>query len=196
MAEVTGRSRRIVERPDPDGIDRPAVENRQPPPTSPKPRHSRMTSSASSSFPMKGYRAFLPRGSRQGMRFRVITLLEAGWRAMLRSRGLGRTNRTNHSQPPLFRAIATNVKAEKRFWLDHRSASRHVRRHHQRPAPDRGGSRACSAPKTISKVNTRAMRFRGSCASLFQSMGLALRDPRGRSWSAIRLCVSPVGRAA
>jgi len=32
-----------------------------------------------------------------------------------RDPGLGRTNRTNQLQPPLFRPIATNVKAEKRF---------------------------------------------------------------------------------
>ena len=32
-----------------------------------------------------------------------------------RSRDLGRSNRTNQAQPPLFRPIATNVKAEKRF---------------------------------------------------------------------------------
>jgi hypothetical protein len=29
--------------------------------------------------------------------------------------GLGRSNRTNQAQPPLFRPIATDVKAEKRF---------------------------------------------------------------------------------
>ena len=31
------------------------------------------------------------------------------------SRALGRTNRTNQAQPPLFRPVATDVKAEKRF---------------------------------------------------------------------------------
>ncbi len=29
--------------------------------------------------------------------------------------GLGRTNRTNQAQPPLFRPVATDVKGEKRF---------------------------------------------------------------------------------
>jgi hypothetical protein len=41
--------------------------------------------------------------------------LEAGWKADAAIQGLGRTNRTNQAQPPLFRPIATNVKAEKRF---------------------------------------------------------------------------------
>ena len=44
----------------------------------------------------------------------VQYLLEAGWKVDAAIPGLGRTNRTNHSQPPLFRAIATKVKAEKR----------------------------------------------------------------------------------
>lgn len=34
---------------------------------------------------------------------------------MLSIEGLGRTNRTNQAQPPVFRPIATHVKAEKRF---------------------------------------------------------------------------------
>jgi hypothetical protein len=41
--------------------------------------------------------------------------LEAGWKADAAIQGLGRTNRTNQAQPPLFRPIATDVKAEKRF---------------------------------------------------------------------------------
>ena len=42
-------------------------------------------------------------------------LLEPGWKADAAIQGLGRTNRTNQEQPPLFRPIATNVKGEKRF---------------------------------------------------------------------------------
>jgi hypothetical protein len=48
-------------------------------------------------------------------RLRVHYLLEAGWKADTAIQGLGRTNRTNQAQPPLFRPIATEVKAEKRF---------------------------------------------------------------------------------
>src|SRR5260221_3306603 len=48
-------------------------------------------------------------------RLRVHYLLEAGWKADAAIQGLGRTNRTNQAQPPLFRPIATDVKAEKRF---------------------------------------------------------------------------------
>ena len=53
--------------------------------------------------------------SARNQRLRVHYLLEAGWKADTAIQGLGRTNRTNQAQPPLFRPIATNVKAEKRF---------------------------------------------------------------------------------
>ena len=53
-------------------------------------------------------------GSRN-QRLRHHYLLEAGWKADAAIQGLGRTNRTNQAQPPLFRPVATDVKAEKRF---------------------------------------------------------------------------------
>ena len=51
----------------------------------------------------------------KNQRLRVHYLLEPGWRADNAIQGLGRTNRTNQAQPPLFRPTATNVKGEKRF---------------------------------------------------------------------------------
>ena len=42
-------------------------------------------------------------------------LLEPGWRADGAIQGLGRSNRTNQKQPPIFRPVATDVKGEKRF---------------------------------------------------------------------------------
>jgi predicted RNA methylase len=53
--------------------------------------------------------------SAQNRRLRVHYLLEPGWKADAAIQGLGRTNRTNKAQPPLFRPIATDVKAVKRF---------------------------------------------------------------------------------
>ncbi len=53
--------------------------------------------------------------SARNQRLRVHYLLEPGWKADAAIQGLGRTNRTNQAQPPLFRPIATDVKAEKRF---------------------------------------------------------------------------------
>ena len=53
--------------------------------------------------------------SARNTRLRVHYLLEPGWKADTAIQGLGRTHRTNQKQPPLFRPVATNVKAEKRF---------------------------------------------------------------------------------
>jgi hypothetical protein len=60
-------------------------------------------------------RSYHAERSAKNRRLRVHYLLEAGWKADAAIQGLGRTNRTNQAQPPLFRPIATNVKAEKRF---------------------------------------------------------------------------------
>lgn len=51
----------------------------------------------------------------KNQRLRIHYLLEPGWKADAAIQGLGRTNRTNQVQPPLFRPISTDVKAEKRF---------------------------------------------------------------------------------
>jgi C-terminal domain on Strawberry notch homologue/P-loop containing NTP hydrolase pore-1 len=48
-------------------------------------------------------------------RRRIHYLLEAGWKADAAIQGLGRTNRTNQVQTPIFRPVATDVKGEKRF---------------------------------------------------------------------------------
>ena len=86
-------------------------------PTSPRPRRSRTTRSASwcSATPAAPGAAITPTLGARNRRLRVHYLLEAGWKADTAIQGLGRTNRTNQAQPPLFRPIATDVKAEKRF---------------------------------------------------------------------------------
>src|SRR3546814_10852783 len=48
-------------------------------------------------------------------RLRIHYLLEPGWKADTAIQGLGRSNRTNQLQPPVFRPVATDVKGEKRF---------------------------------------------------------------------------------
>ena len=76
-----------------------------------------MTTSASSCSPMPAAPAapITPISAARNQRLRVHYLLEAGWKADTAIQGLGRSNRTNQAQPPLFRPIATDVKAEKRF---------------------------------------------------------------------------------
>ena len=112
VAEVTGRSRRIVRK-----GDRLAVENRAP--------SANLSETAAFMDDAKRTLVFSDAGgtgrsyhadlSARNQRLRVHYLLEPGWKADAAIQGLGRTNRTNQAQPPLFRPIATDVKAEKRF---------------------------------------------------------------------------------
>lgn len=51
----------------------------------------------------------------KNQRLRRHYLLESGWRADEAVQGLGRTNRSNQKQPPVFVVVGTNVKGEKRF---------------------------------------------------------------------------------
>jgi len=112
VAEVTGRSRRIVRK-----GERLAVENRAP--------SANLAETAAFMDDTKRVLVFSDAGgtgrsyhaelSARNQRLRVHYLLEPGWKADAAIQGLGRTNRTNQAQPPLFRPIATDVKAEKRF---------------------------------------------------------------------------------
>ncbi|RUX12085.1 methylase, partial [Mesorhizobium sp. M2A.F.Ca.ET.042.01.1.1] len=118
VAEVTGRSRRIVRKPGAGSVgDRLAVENRAP--------SANLAETAAFMDDLKRVLVFSDAGgtgrsyhaelSAKNQRLRVHYLLEPGWKADAAIQGLGRTNGTNQAQPPLFRPIATDVKAEKRF---------------------------------------------------------------------------------
>jgi predicted RNA methylase len=117
VAEVTGRSRRIVRKTGSNGIDRLVVENRA--------GSANLAETQAFMDDLKRILAFSEAGgtgrsyhaelSARNRRLRIHYPLETGWKADAAIQGLGRTNRTNQAQPPLFRPIATNVKAEKRF---------------------------------------------------------------------------------
>jgi predicted RNA methylase len=112
VAEVTGRSRRVIRK-----GDRLMVENRA--------ASANLAETAAFMDDTKRILVFSDAGgtgrsyhaelSARNRRLRVHYLLEPGWKADAAIQGLGRTNRTNQAQPPLFRPIATDVKAEKRF---------------------------------------------------------------------------------
>ncbi|UWU75407.1 strawberry notch family protein [Bradyrhizobium huanghuaihaiense] len=112
VAEVTGRSRRLVRK-----GDRLIVENRA--------GSANLAETSAFMDDVKRILVFSDAGgtgrsyhaelSARNRRLRVHYLLEPGWKADAAIQGLGRTNRTNQAQPPLFRPIATDVKAEKRF---------------------------------------------------------------------------------
>jgi hypothetical protein len=112
VAEVTGRSRRIIKRGDHLCIDaRPASAN--------------LAETAAFMDDDKRILVFSDAGGTgrsyhadlacRNQRKRIHYLLEPGWRADAAIQGLGRSNRTNQKQPPVFRPVATDVKGEKRF---------------------------------------------------------------------------------
>jgi hypothetical protein len=112
VAEVTGRSRRIVRK-----GERLMVENRAGSANLAETQAfmddaKRILIFSDAGGTGRSYHAEL---SVRNRRLRVHYLLEPGWKADAAIQGLGRTNRTNQAQPPLFRPIATDVKAEKRF---------------------------------------------------------------------------------
>lgn len=117
VAEITGRSRRVVRREDSASIARYAVQNR--------PGSANLDEARAFMDDEKGILVFSDAGgtgrsyhadlAAKNQRLRLHNLLEAGWRADVAIQGLGRSHRTNQKQPPRFRMIATNVKAERRF---------------------------------------------------------------------------------
>lgn len=112
VAEVTGRSRRIVRK-----GDRLCVESRAGSANLAEAQAfmddvKRILVFSDAGGTGRSYHADLTAKNR---RLRVHYLLEVGWKADTAIQGLGRSNRTNQAQPPLFRPVATNVKAEKRF---------------------------------------------------------------------------------
>ncbi|MFA6219951.1 MAG: strawberry notch family protein [Erythrobacter sp.] len=118
VAEVTGRSRRVVRKSGADATgERLAVENRV--------ASANLAEAAAFMDDQKRILIFSDAGgtgrsyhadlAAKNQRLRIHYLLEPGWKADAAIQGLGRTNRTNQAQSPLFRPIATDVKAEKRF---------------------------------------------------------------------------------
>ncbi|MBB4000156.1 strawberry notch family protein [Aureimonas pseudogalii] len=113
VAEVTGRSRRIVKHSD----GKLKVQNR--------PASSNLTETQAFMDDKKRILIFSDAGgtgrsyhadlNARNQRLRVHYLAEPGWRADNAIQGLGRTHRTNQAQPPLFRPVASDVKGQKRF---------------------------------------------------------------------------------
>ena len=116
VAEVTGRSRRVLRVEDAQGA-RHALR--------PRPASASLAETAAFMdgekrilvFSMAGgtgrsYHADLSAANTQR---RVHYLLEPGWRADMAIQGLGRTHRTHQASAPLFRPVTTDVKGERRF---------------------------------------------------------------------------------
>lgn len=116
VAEVTGRSKRIV-REVREGSDRLVLQRRSATANLAETEafqsdRKRILVFSQAGGTGRSYHADL---SATNQRLRRHYLLQAGWQADIAVQGLGRTNRSNQKQPPVFCVISTNVKGEKRF---------------------------------------------------------------------------------
>ena len=112
LAEVTGRSRRVVRKGERLAVESRAGSANLAETSAFQDDKKRILVFSEAGGTGRSYHADL--GARN-QRLRVHYLLEAGWKADAAIQGLGRTNRTNQAQPPLFRHMATDVHAQKRF---------------------------------------------------------------------------------
>ncbi len=113
VAEVTGRSRRLVV--GPDGSQK--LQSRSPRSNILETQafmdgDKRILVFSDAGGTGRSYHADLNAKNRER---RIHFLLEPGWRADAAIQGLGRTNRTNQASAPLFRPVTTNVRGERRF---------------------------------------------------------------------------------
>ena len=116
VAEVTGRSRRVLRISDARG-ERLALRSR--------PASANLAETAAFMDARKRILVFSMAGgtgrsyhadlSCANTERRIHYLLEPGWRADQAIQGLGRTHRTHQASAPLFRPVTTDVKGERRF---------------------------------------------------------------------------------
>jgi predicted RNA methylase len=116
VAEVTGRSKRII-REVRSGSDRLILQRRSATANLAETDafqsdRKRILVFSQAGGTGRSYHADL---SAANQRLRRHYLLQAGWQADVAVQGLGRTNRSNQKQPPVFCVMSTNVKGEKRF---------------------------------------------------------------------------------
>ncbi|MYK87839.1 MAG: methylase, partial [Acidobacteria bacterium] len=116
VAEITGRSRRIVRIRDERG-ERHALRPRAGSANAHEThafmnREKRILVFSMAGNTGRSYHADL---SAENTDRRVHYLLEPGWRADQAIQGLGRTHRTHQKSAPLFRPVTTDVKGERRF---------------------------------------------------------------------------------
>ncbi len=170
VAEVTGRSRRVLRITDAKG-ERLALRSR--------PGSANLAETAAFMdgekrilvFSMAGgtgrsYHADLSCGNTER---RIHYLLEPGWRADQAIQGLGRTHRTHQASAPMFRPVTTDVKGERRFIatiarrLDSLGAITRGQRDsqlgHGRFRRRRGRERSLAAPDAVDDARRPAARL-------------------------------------
>ncbi len=117
VAEVTGRTQRIVEKQDANGVRHRVHEKRGPTSGTADTKlfqdgKKRILVFSEAGGTGRSYHADLRAKNQQQ---RVHYLLQAGWNASKAVQGFGRTHRSNQASAPIFRLVTTNVMGQKRF---------------------------------------------------------------------------------
>ncbi|MEA5512267.1 strawberry notch family protein [Crocosphaera sp. UHCC 0190] len=112
VAEITGRTKRVVR-----VQDKYKLESRSPMANLAETDNFQSNRKRILIFSLAGGtgRSYHADANALNQRLRKHYLLEAGWQASEALQGLGRTHRSNQTQPPVFCPVTTNIKGEKRF---------------------------------------------------------------------------------
>ena len=112
VAEVTGRTRRLVTREGRQVLERRARRSNLVESDAFMRGDKRILVFSDAGGTGRSYHACLSAANRDR---RIHYLLEPGWRADAAIQGLGRTHRTRQASAPLFRPVTTDVRGERRF---------------------------------------------------------------------------------
>jgi protein-L-isoaspartate O-methyltransferase len=112
VAEITGRSRRVVERDGRRLVERRGASAARAETDAFMSGRKRVLVFSDAGGTGRSYHADLSAANQQR---RVHYLVEPGWRADAAIQGLGRSHRTHQASAPLFRPVTTDIQGEKRF---------------------------------------------------------------------------------
>ena len=112
VAEITGRSRRVVRRDGRRVVERRSASAAKAETDAFMAGKKRVLVFSDAGGTGRSYHADLGVANQQR---RVHYLVEPGWRADAAIQGLGRSHRTNQAVAPLFRPVTTDIHGEKRF---------------------------------------------------------------------------------
>jgi hypothetical protein len=112
VAEITGRSRRVIHRDGRRIVERRSASAAKAETDAFMAGKKRVLVFSDAGGTGRSYHADLGAANQQR---RVHSLVEPGWRADAAIQGLGRSHRTNQALAPLFRPLTTDIHGEKRF---------------------------------------------------------------------------------
>ncbi|MBN9464877.1 strawberry notch-like NTP hydrolase domain-containing protein [Brevundimonas sp.] len=112
VAEITGRSRRVVMRDGRRVVERRGASAARAETDAFMSGRKRVLIFSDAGGTGRSYHSDLSAGNRER---RVHYLVEPGWRADAAIQGLGRSHRTHQASAPLFRPVTTDIQGEKRF---------------------------------------------------------------------------------